>query len=81
MERIGAKWWSDKYQAFYATFTDSQHNDVTCVSGTKTSDGKYEINGNYTTLQYNQESKKVKSFTITLQKQGNNYLFVSNIMN
>lgn len=73
--------YNSQYDAIYTMHGDTANDTIECVSGTKTSDGKYEINGNYKNLKYNNSKEKVKSFTLTLQKQGDNYLFVSNIQN
>lgn len=40
----------------------------------------YVVNGEYETSLYNEQEEKVNNFTLTLEKDGENYKFVSNSM-
>lgn len=58
--------------AYYITHGDTNLFDVICNSGYKTSDGKYVIN------YIEQHSSIHKKGTVTLEKSGDRYLFISN---
>lgn len=40
----------------------------------------YVVNGEYETSLYNEQEEKVNNFTLTLERDGKNYKFISNSM-
>ena len=72
--------YSSKYDAYYVERGDTNLALIECTKGSKTSDGKYVIEGKYKDLRYNSKDEEVKSFIVTLQKNDNGYMFISNEM-
>jgi hypothetical protein len=64
----------EEYDAYYLQRGDTNYNFVECVGGYKTGDGIYVIQlaaaGDY--------GQYIESCTVTLKKNGNDYLFLSN---
>lgn len=79
MDNISAKLtnftYLNKYDAYYAEHGDTNYRTIDCVSGQKTSDGKYIIS--YENA-IKDEISNFSTGTITLQKQNDKYLVVSN---
>lgn len=66
-----------QYDAYYSVHGDTNFVNIKCVSGQKTSDGKYVIS--YKKVDESIDTNFSEG-TITLQKQNNKYLVVSNTL-
>lgn len=69
--------WNENKEYCYLSTGEAGYNQVKDLSGYKQSN-KYVINGKYYNLQYDDNGKKITSFTVTLQKTDTGYVFISN---
>lgn len=72
--------WSGNQEYCYLSTGEAGYNQATDLSGYKQSN-KYIVSGKYYNPQYNDDNgEEVTSFTVTLQKIDDGYVFVSNEM-
>ena len=71
--------WNENNENCYLATGEAGYNQVTNLSGYKQSN-KYFISGKYYNANYNDNGEETTEFTVTLQKNNTEYIFVSNQM-
>lgn len=69
--------WSGNQEYCYLSTGEAGYNQATDLSGYKQTN-KYIVSGKYYNPQYSENGEEATSFTVTLQKKDDGYVFVSN---
>ena len=71
--------WSENEEYCYLSTGEAGYNQATDLSGYKQANN-FIVSGKYYTPQYSENGEEATSFTVTLQKTDDGYVFVSNEM-